>query len=110
MPIPVKTSADLKPGDFYEDCAYHPCLCIKVDEDEVSGISLVDGSTGRGCTIGHCGIRRLTVDEALDWKFFGPTDAEVRDRVEKSARWWEQFSPQELGWYRPRRKADAAAT
>ena len=97
MPVPVRSPADLKAGDFYEDCAYHPCVCIKVDDDEVSGISLVDGSTGRGCSIAQCGIQLLTVDEALDRKFYGPPDGEARDRIEKSNRWWEQFSQQELG-------------
>lgn len=36
-------------GGLYEDCAYHPCLCIKVDEAgrDVTGISLIDGSLPR---------------------------------------------------------------
>lgn len=43
MSTDVLAESDIRPGDFYEDCAYHPCLCIRVFEDEVSGISLADG-------------------------------------------------------------------
>lgn len=47
-----------KPGDYYEDCAYHPCLCIAVDgQGGISGISLVDGSSPRCCDIAQCGVR-----------------------------------------------------
>jgi hypothetical protein len=45
MPIPVKSIKDIKVGDFFEDCAFHPCLCTLADsegdEDAVEGISLV---------------------------------------------------------------------
>ena len=36
----------LEVGDIYEDCAYHPVLCVSVDyeQDDVSGISLLDGT------------------------------------------------------------------
>jgi hypothetical protein len=46
MPIPIKAYSQIKIGDIYEDCGFHPCLCVKIDEedDEVQGISLVDGS------------------------------------------------------------------
>jgi hypothetical protein len=38
MPTDVLSESDIRPGDFYEDCFYHPCLCIRVLDDEVSGI------------------------------------------------------------------------
>lgn len=81
MPTYVDSAADLKPGDFYEDCAYHPCLCIQVSVEEgwIAGVSLVDGSYPRGCSIPGCGVRKLTFEEAMHWKFYGPTDAEVDD-------------------------------
>jgi hypothetical protein len=105
----VNSTADIKPGDFYEDCACHPCLCIQVEEDGngVNGISLVDGSVGRGCSIRHCGIQKLTHDEAIDWIFYGPLDEEVRTRIKPENRWWEMHSPQVLAWYRPRRMTAA---
>jgi hypothetical protein len=33
MPREIKSTAALAPGDFYEDCAYHPCLCISVNPE-----------------------------------------------------------------------------
>jgi hypothetical protein len=53
-------------GGIYEDCAYHPCLCTEVDEDEreLTGISLIDGSLPRSCSIEHCGPEVLSVGQA----------------------------------------------
>jgi hypothetical protein len=44
--IPIKSYDQIKPGDYYEDCGYHPCICVSVnaEDDEILGISLVDGS------------------------------------------------------------------
>lgn len=58
------------PGDIYEDCAEHPCLCIGVSEedDEIWGISLIDGSYPRACSLAHCGVEKLTPQEAWDRK------------------------------------------
>ena len=54
-------------GGIYEDCAYHPVLCTKVDEEErdLEGISLIDGSLPRSCSIDHCGPELLSVRGAL---------------------------------------------
>lgn len=58
----------LIPGDFFEACNLHPCICTIGNDfdgnDEVSGISLVDGS-GVFCSAIHCGVERLTFEEAL---------------------------------------------
>jgi hypothetical protein len=66
--------ATFRPGDYYEDCLLHPCLCVSVDDDGdgVSGISLVDGSGPRSCSVKLCGIRKLTLEEAVLWKANGP--------------------------------------
>jgi hypothetical protein len=58
---------DLAVGDLYEDCAYHPVLCtyVSYEDDEIAGISLVDGSAPRGCSLRHCGVRKLDMEEAL---------------------------------------------
>ena len=54
-------------GGIYEDCAYHPVLCTKVDEEErdLEGISLIDGSMPRACSIDHCGPGLLSIRGAL---------------------------------------------
>ena len=88
MPTPVKSIRDIKPGDLFEDCAFHPCLCIAVgrgDDDEVEGISLVDGSSPRCCSADHCGLRLLTLEEAVHWKSYGPRD----EVLPPESRWWE---------------------
>ena len=77
MPTDVQTESDLRPGDYYEDCACHPCLCIRVLDDEVAGISLVDGSMDRCCSVRHCGVRRLTYEEAVEWKLYGPRGVDL---------------------------------
>lgn len=95
MPTPINNPREIQAGDYYEDCAFHPCLCIRVDGDELLGVSLVDGTYPRGCSIGHCGVRRLSLQEALHWKFFGPSDQDVpSDR-----QWW--FTHPQEPWLTP---------
>lgn len=93
MPTPIKAPTDLRPGDYYEDCAFHPCICtrVNVDDDEISGVSLVDGSHPRACSTRHCGVRKLTFAEALHWKFFGPAD----QAVPAQNQWWDDNTRQE---------------
>jgi hypothetical protein len=51
---------------IYEDCAFHPVLCTHVhDDDSISGISLIDGSGPRNCSLVHCGVELLTVDDVI---------------------------------------------
>lgn len=87
MAVAVGRIGDLKPGDLFEDCRYHPCLCYSAgdesDPEGVLGISLVDGSTCN-CSILHCGLRKLSPAEVWTWKSMGPPDVDVPlDR-----RWW----------------------
>jgi hypothetical protein len=83
-------TTEFKPGDIYEDCACHPCLCVEATEYEVSGISLIDGSQPRSCDIGPCGVRHLTVAEAWNIKLRGPVDTEARESIPSEQRWWYQ--------------------
>jgi hypothetical protein len=87
MPQPVSRPGDVRPGDLFEDCRYHPCLCYDVgdpgSEDSVFGISLVDGSTCQ-CSVRRCGLRRLTPAEVWRWKAEGPPDVEL----DPASRWW----------------------
>lgn len=82
----VNTPGDLQIGDFFESCNFHPCLCSELDRDgqDVEGISLVDGRLVN-CSIRHCGLRRLSVDEAIAWKRGGLPDVEL----EPKDRWWK---------------------
>ena len=52
-------------GDVYEDCAYHPVTCTEVDwiNDNVCGISLIDGSGPRSCSLYHCAPKRLNAEQ-----------------------------------------------
>jgi hypothetical protein len=52
---------EIVPGDIYEDCAYHPVLCTWREGDEVAGISLIDGSHPRSCSLAHCGVVKLDI-------------------------------------------------
>ena len=78
----------LKPGDFYEDCAYHPCLCIGTDMGMVEGISLVDGSFPRQCGIPQCGVRKLTFEEAVIWRMRGPPDIAPEIEMTEAQKYW----------------------
>jgi hypothetical protein len=55
-------------GDIYEDCSFHPCLCTRSEGDDIDGISLIDGSAPRSCSLAHCGPTALTVSEAVSIK------------------------------------------
>jgi hypothetical protein len=78
-----------KPGDYYEDCSLHPCLCTEVDEHGgISGISLIDGSSPRSCDIVRCGVRKLTLDEVMLWKRKGPQDLDQPWAPLPGKQWW----------------------
>ena len=80
----------IKPGDIYEDCSYHPVLCLGVDykRDEIWGVSLVDGSYPRSCSLLQCGVRKLNPKQAWEIKAYGPLDLEVREGFSPENRWW----------------------
>lgn len=85
MAIRVNKAGDLKIGNYFESCSFHPCIITNVDSAgiQVAGISLVDGSS-HNCNVRHCGLRLLTEDEAQQWKQSGPTDVELP----VDERWW----------------------
>lgn len=81
-------------GDVYEDCAYHPVLCLGVDykQDNIWGISLIDGSFPRNCSLIHCGIRKITLKEAWQIKLNGPPDKKIADTFPEEKRWWTRLT------------------
>lgn len=115
----ITKATDLKPGDYYEDCSYHPCICMSVNPGErevtIFGISLVDGSTPRSCSLPGCAVRKLTLDEAMVWKFFGPADYELPDskkwHLQGERRWvipkWIREAHERMEKARPGPKPDA---
>lgn len=84
----------IKPGDIYESCSYHPVLCLGVDykNDEIWGVSLVDGSHPRACSLLHCGVKKLSPKQAWHVKMTGPVNEEVRNSIKPEARWWNGTS------------------
>jgi hypothetical protein len=63
----VESVLDSRVGAVYEDCAFHPVLCTYVSEknDEIQGISLVDGSEPRACSLSHCHPEPLSDSQAV---------------------------------------------
>ncbi|GAA2213056.1 hypothetical protein GCM10009850_085180 [Nonomuraea monospora] len=61
----------ISPGEIYEDCSFHPVLCTSNDGDEIQGISLIDASMPRACSIGFCAVVKLSIDDVIaartDW-------------------------------------------
>lgn len=60
------TTNRILPGDIYEDCDYHPVLCTEVDGDDIAGISLIDGTMPRSCSLSHCAVQRMSLEEAIE--------------------------------------------
>jgi len=56
----------IKPGDIFEDCSFTPLLCTVSDYEAgtIQGISLTNGDQ-RTCSAKNCGVRKLTVEQAL---------------------------------------------
>ena len=81
---------NIKVGDIYESCSYHPVLCLGVDykKDEIWGVSLVDGTYPISCSLLLCGVRKLSPKQAWEIKMHGPLDIEVRAGMSKQNRWW----------------------
>jgi hypothetical protein len=78
----------IRPGDYYEDVFFHPCLCTAVDAEFVSGISLIDGSAPRTCDVKFSGIRKLTLDQVVKWKQSGPQDLDEPWHSLPDRQWW----------------------
>jgi hypothetical protein len=85
MPTRINQPGSLSIGDYFESCSFHPCLVSGVDSAgvQVEGISLVNG-TLHCCNVRHCGLRALSLEEALRWRLKGPEDMELP----LEERWW----------------------
>lgn len=92
MPIPVNQPGQLAQGDWFEDCRYHPCMMVESDMESPGDVIMVSICAPwlwlrknyvpfpelvlpKGtCSIWHCGLRKLTPQEALDFAINGPPD------------------------------------
>lgn len=85
----------IRVGDIFEDCAFHPVLCLGADyrEDDLWGISLIDGSYPRTCSFIHCGVRKLSLEEAWSIKMKGPSAEADAALIEPERRWWSNDCP-----------------
>jgi hypothetical protein len=104
----------LKPGDIYESCSYHPVLCLGVDykQDEIWGISLIDGTHPMSCSLVHCGVRKLTPKQAWAIKVNGPSEPEARERISQKKRWWSksiETSLSKMGLTGPRKERNLSS-
>jgi hypothetical protein len=65
------TPDGFRPGDIYEDCSFHPVLCTYIDGDEIGGVSLIDASEPRACSLSGCAVAKLTIEDVIaaraDW-------------------------------------------
>jgi hypothetical protein len=86
----IKKRLNLKPGDIYESCSCHPVLCLGIDyrQDQIWGISLIDGSTHHRCSLVLCGVKKLTPKMAWKIKMCGPSDPDVRKLIPPERHWW----------------------
>lgn len=62
------SNKNLKPGDLYEDCTYHPCKCTSINLEPVipyiKGISLITGiEQPHEASLNHCGVIPLTQEQ-----------------------------------------------
>lgn len=91
-------------GDFFEDCSFHPVLCLGVDyrSDDLWGISLIDGSYPRSCSFIHCGVRKLSLEEAWSIKMNGPSAEADAALIDPDRRWWS-IPAHKDAWLQPAR-------
>lgn len=55
---------EFPPGTLIEDCSYHPCIVLENDgKGDLTTFDLVLGHGGGGCSIFHCGVIKLSLDE-----------------------------------------------
>ena len=88
--VRVKDELGLDPGDIYEDCSFDPIVCVGVgcEQDDIWGISFIDGSFPRLCRLRHCEVSKLTPAPAWQLRLQRPAEDEDRERISPEKRWW----------------------
>lgn len=54
-----KYERDIRPGDFYEDCRYHPMICHINEGGDLTGVSMITGEVGC-CAMDSCGVVKFS--------------------------------------------------
>ena len=87
----------IRVGDIFEDCAFHPVLCLGADyqADDLWGVSLIDGTYPRSCSFIHCGVRKLSLEEAWNIKMSGPSAEADAALITPDRRWWSNRLPKD---------------
>ncbi len=87
----------IKPGDIYEDCSYHPCVCLIAQtycaprgwrrwlgyayDADLTGISLWDLSI-RSCSARHCAPDRMNSVDLLVSLYYHNSDKTLLNNPE----------------------------
>lgn len=60
----------LKPGVIFSACDLHPCYVseLDIDDNSISGVSILDGSTNHRCSLTSCGVYIMKPDEVTSYK------------------------------------------
>lgn len=89
-------------GDIYLDCGNHPVVCTESVlvspsgstlgpwDYDLAGVSLLDGSFPRSCSVRHCAPRKVSYDMAILWAATQPE----RDKVLKTIHVIYEQSPE----------------
>lgn len=66
---------DFTPGDIYLDCDYHPVIAAEIVrfrtsqpgywDADLAGVSMIDGSFPRSCSLRHCAPCKLSPEDAM---------------------------------------------
>ena len=57
-------------------------------QEKIQRLSLVDGSFPRNCGVPQCGVRKLTAEEAIRWRLFGPPDVPPELEMADKEKYW----------------------
>lgn len=60
----LRAKREWRPGSFYLDHGNEPCVLVRLHDDMLTGVSLVDGRLIGGCSIYACGPEHVTEEEA----------------------------------------------
>jgi len=77
---------NISPGDFFEDTDLHPVVCLDSSGEDLFSVSLVDGSCRKHKSKDAIGLLKLSIADAIAWKFSGP--GSKKDLISKP--WWKR--------------------